>query len=170
MRDLDVVRRELDAYGHGLAEKKWVVALNKIDLPTVKTRSAQLRRELQARDEDLYEISVLSGEGVDELLARLLALVKEERDKEEAPVSKPGAVLRPKAAQKFEIARRRGVLEVRGRAANEIVQKLGVASDEARVEVARRLARLGASEVLRRAGLQPGDRVRVGREEFEWPG
>lgn len=170
MQDLDVVRRELNAYGHGLVEKQWLVALNKIDLPDVKRRSVEIRRELETIHTDVYEISALTGEGVDRLLARVMALVEEERGKEEVSATKTAAVLRPKAAWQFEIVRRRGVLEVRGRAATEIMQKLGTASEEARVEVARRLARLGASAVLQRAGVQPGDRIRVGGEEFEWPG
>ena len=169
-RDLSVLRRELDAFGRGLVEKRWVVALNKVDLPEVRTRSAEIRRELEATHADVYEISALTGEGMDRLLARVMVLVKEERNKEEAAITKPAAVLRPKATKRFAIVRRRGVVEVRGHAATEIVQKMGVASEEARVEVARRLARLGVSAVLQRAGVQPGDRIRVGGEEFEWPG
>src|SRR6185437_71971 len=69
-----VIRGELEAYGHGLAAKPEIVALNKCDaLP--KAAVAKKRAALEkASGRKVFAISGVSGEGVD---AVLRAIVKE---------------------------------------------------------------------------------------------
>src|SRR5437588_8535562 len=69
------VRAELKAYGHGLAEKPEIVALNKADALTseqVEQQITQLRRA--ARNTPLV-ISAVSGQGVNEVLRALLQII-----------------------------------------------------------------------------------------------
>jgi GTP-binding protein len=62
------VRGELASYGHGLAEKAEIVALNKIDAldPTARNAAAEAMRAATGRRP--YLISAVSGEGVPALL------------------------------------------------------------------------------------------------------
>jgi GTP-binding protein len=69
------VRAELQAYGHGLAEKPEVVALSKADALSpqqIKTQSAKLKR---AAKQVPLVLSAHSGEGVREALRALLKIV-----------------------------------------------------------------------------------------------
>jgi GTP-binding protein len=64
------VRRELEAYGHGLADRPEIVAATKVDtLPEGPEREAVLRRLARAVDRDLHPISAVSGAGLKALLA-----------------------------------------------------------------------------------------------------
>ena len=63
---------------------------------------------------------------------------------------------------------RNGVFVVRGRRVEAMAEMLDLAQDEARGEFFRRLQRLGVAAALRRAGAQPGDRVRFGEVEIAW--
>ena len=83
------------------------------------------------------------------------------------PVEQP--VVRPATARRPEVVRVRGGFEVRGERAVEVLALLGTESEEARAEVVRRLQRIGVLAALRRAGVQPGDRVKIGEAEVEWP-
>jgi GTP-binding protein len=73
------VRRELDEYGGGLAEKAEIVGLNKCDAlddETVAERKAALELETGG---PVFVLSGVSGAGVDRVLAALLAAVRRER-------------------------------------------------------------------------------------------
>src|SRR5262249_28455247 len=76
------IRRELKAYGQGLAEKPEVVALNKIDAldaEAIREKHASLRR---AARKPVHLLSGVSGEGRDEVLAALHAVIKNAREAE----------------------------------------------------------------------------------------
>ncbi len=77
-----VIRGELDAYGHGLADKPELVALGKIDLideATLKTRRAALAKAARLRQPDVFVLSAATGRGMPELLLALLQRIRAER-------------------------------------------------------------------------------------------
>lgn len=166
--DVDTVRNELAAYGQGLAERRWLAALNKVDLPGAREQAAELAKELRKRGVGTYVVSAVTGEGVDDLLGAVFAAVREERQR---PAAAAGDERRVVHAQEphVEVTRTRRGFVVKGRAPREAVLKLGVESEEARAELARRLRRMGVVGALRRAGARDGDRVRIGRVELQWP-
>jgi GTP-binding protein len=75
----DTVRAELAAYGHGLAEKPEVVALNKADALTPKTLKEQTARLKRAAERRPLVISAVTGQGVPEILRALLGHIREAR-------------------------------------------------------------------------------------------
>ncbi|MCW5773680.1 MAG: GTPase ObgE [Rhodospirillaceae bacterium] len=78
------IRAELRAYGHGLADKPEIVALNKIDAldaATIKERRTKLRRSAK---KPVFLLSGVSGEGRDEVLRALQAVIREARNAEQA--------------------------------------------------------------------------------------
>lgn len=85
------IRHELEAYGHGLAEKPEVVALNKVDaigLDLAKDQAKALQK-LLGKDTKIHLISGVSGENVREALFALTAEItkarQERREKENPP-------------------------------------------------------------------------------------
>lgn len=168
MEDIRIVRRELEAFGEGLGSKRWIVALNKIDLTEGEQRLEERRRELQTNDIESYAVSAHTGAGVDDLIAAIFKEVKSLR----------GETVVEKQTELLDLARPQTPLSVRavgngyvvrGERPRRAAEQLGVDSEEARAELARRLGRMGAIAALRRAGVKAGDRVRIGREELVWP-
>jgi GTPase len=75
-RDYKTVRTELEAYGHGLAEKPEIVALTKADAMTpeqVKSQKAKLKR---ACGQTPFVLSSPSGQGVQEVLRALMQVIE----------------------------------------------------------------------------------------------
>jgi GTP-binding protein len=168
--DIETVRGELAAFGEGLAEKPWLIALNKIDLPETAARLDELRSELKGYGVEVLEVSALGGEGVDKLIDALFAAVRREREAEAARApEEEEVVVRPRAVQPVQAAREDGALRLLGDRALEAALRLGGDTEEALAELANRLRRMGAESALRRAGVEPGDRVLVGDVELEWP-
>ena len=74
-RAYKTVREELVAYGHGLAEKPEIVALNKadaLDPAQLKEQAARLKRAAKAAP---LVISAATGEGVPEALRALARVI-----------------------------------------------------------------------------------------------
>ena len=78
------VREELAAYGHGLADKPEIVALNKADALTPEQLSEQKARLKRAAKATPLVISGVTGEGVPEALRALVKVIDGAR-KEGAP-------------------------------------------------------------------------------------
>ena len=85
-RDYAVVRGELEAYGHGLAEKAEIVALSKADALDPDTRAAQAERLAKAAGQPPLVLSAATGEGVQEALRRVLEVVDAARAEAAGPV------------------------------------------------------------------------------------
>jgi GTPase len=79
------VRRELEAYGHGLAEKPEIVALSKVDALDEATLKEQMARLRRAAKRPPIALSSSSGQGVQEALRAVLRVIDEAREVEAAP-------------------------------------------------------------------------------------
>ncbi|HEY0525527.1 MAG TPA: GTPase ObgE [Stellaceae bacterium] len=87
------VRRELEAYGAGLAEKPEIVALSKIDALDAETLKAQTDRLKRAAKRKPLLLSAVAGAGMTEALRAVLAVIDEakagEKQAEPAPAWAP---------------------------------------------------------------------------------
>lgn len=90
LEDYRVLLKELREHGAGLMRKPRIVALSRIDL-----RGPEGPPDVDFDGEAVAAVSGLTGEGVDELLRRLIVLVEEERrsDDEAPSVSSENAPL-----------------------------------------------------------------------------
>lgn len=169
VEEIAVVRRELQAFGQGLERKEWLVAFNKIDLPEARAHEGLVTAALRAQGVAVHSISAQTGEGVEELMKVVATSVQAERQKQqEVSAAAPLPVVRPPGVRPVKVLRVDEGFVVRGDRPSQVIEMLGVESEEARAEVMRRLRRLGVGAALRRAGVQPGDLVRIGEAELEW--
>jgi GTPase len=91
------IRRELEEYGHGLADKPQIVALSKCDALDGKTRAQRLKALQKASKASVRLISAASGEGVQDVLSELLSVIKARRA-HPAPSTDAAPVYSPLAA------------------------------------------------------------------------
>lgn len=73
--DLKKVEAELEAYDPALKDRPRIVAVNKIDLPEVRSRLPQIEPEFRKLGVPVYYISAATGEGVNELMLKTLELL-----------------------------------------------------------------------------------------------
>jgi GTP-binding protein len=76
------VRRELEAYGAGLAQKAEIVALSKVDAVDAETLKVQADRLRRAAKRKPLLLSSVSGAGVTEALRAVLAVIHEAKASE----------------------------------------------------------------------------------------
>ena len=169
LQDLDVINGELRQYQSELAEKPQVVAVNKVDEPEVEAREGEVREALAQRGIEGHFISAGAGIGVGSLLEHVAAEL--DRLAPEGPRLTELPVIAPRPlSQRFEVRVVDGVCTVRGQRVEAFAEMMPLDQEEGWQEFWRRLGRWGVVNAIKRAGAKPGERVRIGHVEVEWPG
>ncbi|XP_065863594.1 GTP-binding protein OBGC, chloroplastic isoform X2 [Euphorbia lathyris] len=78
--EFDAVRLELELFSPEIAEKPFVVAYNKMDLPEAYEHWPSFKEHLQARGIDPFCISALRRDGTNELIRAAYELVREDKE------------------------------------------------------------------------------------------
>jgi GTP-binding protein len=167
--DHDVIREELRLHDPRLLEKPLVVVFNKMDLKTA--REAWPTFEAARRGEGLNVLAVSADNG--DGLGRLRAVIGELLPDSDGPADVPepfGVVVHrlDAAGDGFTMEREDEAHRVRGKRIERIAAQTNFDVDESAERFQRALDRLGIDAALRKAGIQPGDVVRIGAIEFEW--
>ncbi|GIL00486.1 MAG: GTPase Obg [Alphaproteobacteria bacterium] len=81
------VRAELEAYGHGLADKREIVALTKVDTLSAAERRERLAALKQASGKPVLALSAVAGEGVEAALRALADAIGQARRADEPAVA-----------------------------------------------------------------------------------
>ncbi len=167
VEDMVRVNAELSLFDSALAQKPQLVAVNKIDLPLVRARLAEIQDALSGVGATVFLVSAATGEGVNELLLETLKLLKRAVVEQGAKV--PKKVFHPQPRDVDISVRKEGdTFVVVASGLERIMTRMDITSPEVRQQLRRRLARLGVSKRLEKAGIKPGDRVRCGDLEWEW--
>jgi GTP-binding protein len=167
--DFDVIREELRLHDPALLDKPLVIAFNKMDLP--EAREAWPAFSAARRDENVpcVAISADAGDGLDTLRALLAEILPDAAGLAAEPEPTGVVVHRLDAAgEGFTLEREGDVFRVRGKRIERIAVQTNFEVEESAERFQRDLDRLGIDGALRRAGVRPGDTVRIGRVEFEW--
>ena len=163
--DLDVIERELAAYG-GLEDRPRMVALNKVDVPDASEIADFVRADLRGRGYEVYDVSAASHQGLPELAYAMAGIVNTARGSR-APAEPTRIVLRPPSASgdDFRVERVGDQWVVHGEKPVRWIRQTDFTNDEAVGFLADRLARLGVEERLLELGAEPGDDVLIGPDD-----
>ena len=166
--DERVVEVELAAYGHGLAQKPRIYALNKMDLPEARANADRLYAELSRTGAPVFAVSALTGDGCRELVEAAAALVA--RSPAPAPLPAPveRRITHRGSSRDFEVVRSDDQFLVRSRSLERLARGIDWESPDAVTYFQRLLLRSGVEKELRRQGVREGDTVKVGSVELEW--
>jgi GTP-binding protein len=168
VEDMKNVNKELSLFDPALAEKPQVVALNKIDLPGVRERLSEIKRELEGAGIKALLISAATGQGVRELMAEaaraLKAATLDEGRKE--PARK---VFRPKPRDAgIKVSKIDDIYVLSIPELERMIAGSGASPYELRWQYNSQLARLGVDRALEKAGAKTGSKIRCGEIEWEW--
>ena len=167
LESYEQIRQELALFDPGLAEKPEIVVLNKLDLPDVQTVWSRWQGAFSDRDVDLLPISAATGQGVKDVLRKVVALL-DTLPPEEVQIEGVAIFAGPEKEDGFEITQKDGVWYVQGPKVERLVAMTNFDYDEAIARFQRVLEAMGVLDGLREAGVQAGDTVAVADFEMEW--
>jgi GTPase len=168
-RDYAVIREELRLHDAALLEKPTVVIANKTDLPAADGRLAAFVRARKEEGLETIAVSALNGENVERVVAAFARLLPD-ADAMATPPEPAGVVVHrfDSARDGFAVEREGEAFRVRGRRIERLAAQTDFENDESAERFQRDLSRLGIERELLRAGVAPGDTVRIGTYEMEW--
>ena len=176
VRDYRMVQEELAQFNPELLGKRQFIVVNKLDVTEVREQRAELERRLireayrSGMDESRVRfISAATGEGVDELLTAVGAVLRElpkDMPEDDSPAVEIPRRRPVRTAERVQVVDGVYVIE------SEYLERLSALADtrDRRVllQLWREMRRSGLADKLVDAGIEVGDTIRIGKVEVEW--
>lgn len=167
LADYRAINHELEEFSERLATRPQLVVLTKMDLPDAQAWWPLVQEAMGERGVESHAISAVTGQGVQPLMCRAFELLQS------LPAARPAAdavtVIRPAESENaFRIEREADGWRVHGVRAERVAAMTPFGVPEAAARFQRQLAAMGVIAALEKAGVQPGDMVRIGERELEW--
>ena len=169
--DFKKINEELKNYSEKLAQKKQIVAFNKIDILSEEDEKNvdDLTKVCEEKGYEVFKISAATGEGMDELFSRvydvLQTIPKLEKKKKSEIVY---YTLDDEEDDGFEVHREDGKFVVTGKQIENLMRKINFSDYESLAYFHLNLKKMGVDQELRRQGAKNGDIVQVFDWEFEF--
>ena len=167
--DHDVIRGELEAHDPALLAKPMLVVFNKMDLVAAQEAWPDFAAAMANARIEVVAISADDGQGLNELRGAVGELLPGLEDLDE-PLDSAGVVVHRLEAvtDGYTIEREELAFRVRGKRVERLTNQTNFENEESAERFQRELRRTGIDGALRRAGIRPGDPVRIGVTELEW--
>ncbi|CAN7037987.1 hypothetical protein BRARA_B00779 [Brassica rapa] len=181
--EFEAVRLELELFSPEIAEKPYVVAYNKMDLPDAYEKWPMFRETLRARGIEPFCMSAVQRDGTHEVISSVYELLKKYREANAEPkglydqvsenldhVAKKIDKERRAAINEFEIFRDRGTgaWHVVGAGLQRFVQMTNWRYMDSDKRFQHVLEACGVNKTLKNMGVKEGDNVIIGEMELVW--
>ena len=172
LEDYDVINRELELHAEELVSRPRVIVGNKADVAGTEDSSARLRARAEEDGVRYFEVSAVTGKGIDPLILAVGEMVHELR--RTAVHDVVGASHRvwthgQKGNKEFTVRNLGGgVFQVDGRAIERMVIMTEWNNEEAIAFLQKRLVRAGVERALEEAGAVDGDEIRIVERSFDF--
>ena len=165
VEDYKTINKELRSYNEKLANKKQIIAANKLDLPGAEENLEKLRKALKGKDVEIMPISAVTGKGIKDLFNRVSTLLDTIPEEETVVVvGRKEEVL----DNEWRIHRENEVYIVEGKFLERVMKNVNFDDYESIQYFQRVLDKNGINKQLERMGIEEGDTVRIGEVEFEY--
>ncbi len=155
-----------DEYVHG---KPRLVVVNKVDLADNELNEASESTDEFPGAVAVCHVSAATGEGIPELMRRLVELVKETGRESSSQGSAEVPVLSPKPkGRRISVVKDAETYVVHAGELERLVRGTDISDWEARMQLMSLLEKAGVHQALQKAGVVEGDTVRIGGSDMEW--
>ena len=166
--DFNTINKELKEYSEKLATRKQIIVASKADIIQDETLYNELEKFAKENNMEIFKISSVTGEGVDNLLKHvtdiLKTLPKEDLyEKEERVIYE----LEDKKDE-YEVNKTKDGFEVTGKAIERVIARVNIEDNESMYYFHKCLENLGVNKKLKSLGVKEGDIVKIESYEFEW--
>lgn len=168
MNDFDAINTELKAHSERLAALPQIVALNKTDLPESREIIDALKPDLESRGLEVFEISSLTGAGIQPLLYRIAARLEELPRQEFEPVEEVVRFTVEPDTDTWEVIKQGDGFVIEGKPVNTLLKRTDINNEYALRRMHKQLDKMGVIKRLRELGAEHGDTVRIGNLELEF--
>ncbi len=168
IEDYKIIRKEIDSYDEKLANKKEIIIANKMDLDQASKNLEAFKKAYP--DKEIIEISAAYQEGLDNLIKRLLELVKSINEEElyDETEFESHIIYKFNQDKPYTITNDNGIWVLKGKEIEKLFKMTKFTEDEAVLRFARKLRGMGVEQALEDAGAKRGDEVQILDFVFEF--
>ena len=168
--DFNKINEELKKYSEKLAARKQIIVANKIDSMQDDENYKSLEKLAKENDMEIYKISAVTGEGLNELFNHVAETIKT-LPKEEIVEAEDRIVytLEDDEEEQFKIEIvKPGEFIVTGPAVQRLMGRVNIGDNESYSYMEKMLKKIGITQALKDKGVKEGDTVKILEWEFEW--
>ena len=166
--DYEIIRKEIVNYNDNLANKLDIVVANKMDMPDFKENLERFKAKYP--DKQVYAVSAINNEGLDELMNGLSASLEkiESTDLYTEEDYESTIVYKFKNEKPYTITKENGIWVLRGKEIEKLFAMTRFTEQEGVMRFARKLKGMGVEDELERLGAKRGDEVQILDYIFEF--
>lgn len=168
VEDFNTINEELKQYSEKLAARKQIIVANKIDSMQDENLYKELEKMAKEKGIEIYKISAVTGEGIEELLKHVSEILKTLPKEDVVEVVGGKKVYTLEDEIPFTITREDGMWIVDGPRVQKIMRRVNLEDNESMYYFQKCLDELGVNKALKEAGVKQGDTVKVVDWELEW--
>ncbi len=171
--DFETILMELEKHDPALMKKPQIIIANKMDMPSSADLLEEFKEKLAKSDKEyeIYEISALRRQGLNEVLYRAIELLENYKEIEELEIDTDTHVVytHEEETAPFELTRDSdGVWVLAGEEIERLFKMTNLEHDESIMRFSRQLRGMGVDEALRTRGAKDGDLVALLDFTFEF--
>ena len=167
--DFEKVNAELKKYSEKLSKRKQIIVANKCDSLQDEEAYAELEKKAKENNIEIYKISAVTGEGVNELMDYVGKLVKDLPKEEIVDIEDRVVYTLEDDKDEFTVySPVEGEFIVEGPAVERLMGRVNIGDNESFAYLQRMIKKLGIEDELKAKGVCEGDTVKILEWEFEW--
>ena len=166
--DYEIIRKELSEFSPKLLEKKEIIIANKMDLPNANENLKEFKKKV---DKEIYEISAINNQNLDNLVNGLSILVKNIEDEVlyDDDIQESHVLYKFRQDKPFTIIKENDhTFLIKGDRVEKIFKMINFNTEEAINRFAKKLRSMGVDEELEKMGVHEGYIIKILDYEFEF--
>lgn len=167
VEDFKKINIELEKYSEKLPKKLQIVAANKIDVLQNEENYKNLEAIAKKNNCEIYKISAVTGEGLEELFTRIAELLKDIPKEELEPIEKI-VTYTMEDVPSWQVRKEGSYFIVEGKEIETIMRRVNFSDYESLAYFHKTLRKMGVDAALRKKGIKEGDIVKIFDWEFEY--
>ena len=165
--DFKKINVELKKYSEKLSKKLQIIAANKVDVLQNEENYKKLEEIAKKNGYEIYKISAVTGEGLEELFTRVAELLKEIPKEELEPIEKI-VKYTMEDIPTWQVRKEGNYFIVEGKEIETIMRRVNFSDYESLAYFHKTLRKMGVDAALRKKGIKEGDLVKIFDWEFEY--
>ncbi len=168
IKDYEIINKELKKYSEKLSTRKQIIVATKVDSMQDSTNYKKLEELAKKENLEIYKISSITGEGLQELIDHISQILKQLPKEDLIDVEENIVYTLPEREQEWEARREGDKFYVTGRAVDRLMGRINIEDNESMYYFHKCLKNMGIDDKLKELGICEGDTVFISDWELEW--
>lgn len=168
IEDYYTINKELAKYSEKLVKRKQILVATKIDSMQDDTNYKKLEELAKKEKLEFYQISSVTGEGVEKLIDHVTEVLKTLPKEELVEIEDRVVYTLQDKEQEWEAYEEDGIFYVKGKAVDRLMGRINIEDNESMYYLQKSIKNMGIEDKLKELGVCEGDTVKISDWELEW--